>query len=541
MSAPTGPASISRRHDLDALRAVAMLLGIVLHGAMSFIPGVGTFWGVQDVRSDGAFGLLLASIHGFRMPLFFLVSGFFTAMLWQKRGTGQLLIHRFKRIFLPMVVGLLTIIPATWAVTEYVRSSESVSSSAENGEQSESSGNAGASGDSSLIGAVAGGDAETVAKLIEADHDLHAKDEFGSTPLHVACFFGRSEAAALLLEAGADPEQLNNEGRRPAELLSTPWGITSFVADMVGIEVTESAVTEGRREIAELMGIPAEGISAAASGSKLDFSNPTGLLMYFPLFGHLWFLWFLCWLVLGFVICTSVGRRLGIRGLPRKVIVSPWSLTWLIPLAAIPLSQMSPVSFGPDTSIGLLPIPGVLAFYAIFFAFGACYFIAEDQTAEVGRHWIIALVLGIAVAFPIGLATYSQSSGAGLVVSAISQSAYAWLLTFGMMGLFRQLLSAESRAMRYLSDSSYWLYLAHIPLIIYVQYLVRNWQAPALLKFSAVCLVTSGVLLVSYQLFVRYTPIGTLLNGRRARPKRGAKEGGSSPATATTQPAQTEA
>ncbi|MHC4879530.1 MAG: acyltransferase family protein [Planctomycetota bacterium] len=540
MSAQTGPASISRRHDLDALRAVAMMLGIVLHGAMSFIPGVGTFWGVQDVRSDGAFGLLLALIHGFRMPLFFLVSGFFTAMLWQKRGIRQLLIHRFKRIFLPMLLGLLTIIPATWAVTEYVRSSEPASSSAENGERSELAGNAEASGASSLIGAVAVGDIETVAKLIEAGGDLHVQDEFGSTPLHVACFFGRSEAAALLLEAGADREQLNNEGRRPAELLNTPWGVTSFVASMVSIEVTESAVTEGRREIAELMGIPAEGLAAAASGSKLDFSNPTGLLMYFPLFGHLWFLWFLCWLVPGFVICTAVGSWVGIRGLPRKAIISPWRLAWLIPLSALPLSQMSPVSFGPDTSIGLLPMPSVLAFYAIFFAFGACCFLAEDQTAEVGRHWVITLVLGIVVVFPVGLATYSQSSGAGLVIAALSQSAYAWLLTFGMMGLFRQLLSRESRTMRYLSDSSYWLYLAHIPLIIYVQYLVRDWQAPAFLKFSAVCLVTSGLLLVSYQLFVRYTPIGTLLNGRRGRPKRkGAPETSDSPAVET-QPAGNE-
>ena len=27
-----------RRHDLDALRAFAMLLGIALHGALSFMP-----------------------------------------------------------------------------------------------------------------------------------------------------------------------------------------------------------------------------------------------------------------------------------------------------------------------------------------------------------------------------------------------------------------------------------------------------------------------------------------------------------------------
>ncbi|MCA9051188.1 MAG: acyltransferase family protein, partial [Planctomycetaceae bacterium] len=111
-----------RRHDLDALRAFAMLLGIVLHGAMSFIPGAGVIWGVQDSQANPLFGVLLASIHGWRMPLFFLVSGFFTAMLWKKRGLRELLIHRFKRIFLPLVLAMLTVIPVMLAVGGYLRS-----------------------------------------------------------------------------------------------------------------------------------------------------------------------------------------------------------------------------------------------------------------------------------------------------------------------------------------------------------------------------------------------------------------------------------
>ncbi|MEC8863920.1 MAG: acyltransferase family protein, partial [Planctomycetota bacterium] len=86
--------SNNRRYDLDALRAVAMLLGIVLHGAISFIPGAGMIWGVQDIESKPWFGVLNSSIHGWRMPLFFLVSGFFTAMLWKKRGIWALLKHR---------------------------------------------------------------------------------------------------------------------------------------------------------------------------------------------------------------------------------------------------------------------------------------------------------------------------------------------------------------------------------------------------------------------------------------------------------------
>ena len=41
--------TLSKRwHDLDALRGFAMLLGIVLHAAMSFLGGV---WSVDDIHS----------------------------------------------------------------------------------------------------------------------------------------------------------------------------------------------------------------------------------------------------------------------------------------------------------------------------------------------------------------------------------------------------------------------------------------------------------------------------------------------------------
>ncbi len=74
--------------------------------------------------------------------------------------------------------------------------------------------------------------------------------------------------------------------------------------------------------------------------------------------------------------------------------------------------------------------------------------------------------------------------------------------------------------MRYLSDSSYWLYLAHLPLVIFLQSLIRSRDLPAGVKFWGLLIFASAVLLGSYQLFVRYTPIGTMLNGKRTRPSR---------------------
>lgn len=55
--------------------------------------------------------------------------------------------------------------------------------------------------------------------------------------------------------------------------------------------------------------------------------------------------------------------------------------------------------FGPATSIGLLPIPAVFLYYAIFFAYGAMYYDAADKDVRVGRvyWWKLILALGLLV------------------------------------------------------------------------------------------------------------------------------------------------
>ena len=77
-----------RYHDLDALRSFAMILGIAIHGVFSFngMP----IWPAQDINQNPQYGVVAEFIHGFRMQLFFLVSGFFTAMMLLKKGSFQI-------------------------------------------------------------------------------------------------------------------------------------------------------------------------------------------------------------------------------------------------------------------------------------------------------------------------------------------------------------------------------------------------------------------------------------------------------------------
>ena len=102
--------AMTRFHDLDALRGVAMLLGILLHAGVFLVPvenwPVHEAWAWETAPEANVYAWILSVIHGFRMPLFFLLSGFFTAMLWQSRGLRRLWRQRLERIGLPLLAGM---------------------------------------------------------------------------------------------------------------------------------------------------------------------------------------------------------------------------------------------------------------------------------------------------------------------------------------------------------------------------------------------------------------------------------------------------
>jgi hypothetical protein len=499
------------------------------------------------------------------MPLFFLISGFFTAMLWRKRGLAALLMQRFKRIFLPLVIGTFTIVPALWIAIigasisgssrSHERGDDSIWTAARAGDVQKIKEHLAhceapnqrdpALGATPLSMAAWQGHVEAVELLIANGAEVNARNRNGATPLHGAAFFGQAESVRVLIEHGADANARNRNGERAADTLRSGWPRTQVVAIMKGVQIDQRRAPAARKEVAQILqpfdpssqsqaGTPArpEEHHAGASGDKPGKEILGGLLMLlvlFPVFHHLWFLWFLCWLVAAFAIYAKLADAFGWKP-PEWLVISPLRYAWLVPLTILPQSTMGLLypNFGPDTSTGLLPMPQLILYYAIFFFFGALYFDCDDTRGRVGRWWPVTLPVAVVVVFPVG---YQMSMGGfgfgdewldlGLhrPVAIVLQVVYAWLMTFGLMGLFRNILGHENKAIRYLSDSSYWLYLAHLPLIIAGQAVVRSWQMPALGKAALVCAVTSALLLASYQLFVRYTPIGTLLNGRRTRPE----------------------
>ena len=103
----SGPERGQRVYALDAWRATLLLLGLVLH-SMSEIVG--------RLDQDWVQALLLRAvdlIHTFRMPAFFLLSGYLGALLYDLRGYRSFLRNRCLRIivpfclFVPLIGGLL--------------------------------------------------------------------------------------------------------------------------------------------------------------------------------------------------------------------------------------------------------------------------------------------------------------------------------------------------------------------------------------------------------------------------------------------------
>jgi glucans biosynthesis protein C len=112
-----------RYHALDALRGFAMLLGVLLHAAVPYMSIPVPFWPVRDAHGSKVFDLLLFAVHDFRMQVFFLLAGFFGALLYARHGLAGTAKHRLKRIALPLALGMVTILPALLAVGVYAAAS----------------------------------------------------------------------------------------------------------------------------------------------------------------------------------------------------------------------------------------------------------------------------------------------------------------------------------------------------------------------------------------------------------------------------------
>lgn len=550
-----------RRHDIDALRAFAMLLGIALHGALAYS---GKPWLVVDSRHCDFFYWFFSAVHGFRMQLFFLVSGYFTALMVSRRGLGAMLANRAGRILVPALLGLATLVQLNSAVGDWAMGwnmrhpGTALTGAVVRGENDRIGPllDAGAGIEEPetrlkfrpLGMAVLAGNHEAVRLLLDRGADPNAPAPDGNTPLHTAAFSGRADLVRLLVSKGADPARTNAMGLNPLATTLADETITRLVYrfTMGKTEIDWVRIRQGREEVAtfltgQLVGAgirslfarkePPRAAPAPAprpepvpgwlvsyyrwmSGPQFHVDTLYGKVRLFDdaTFGHLWFLWFLAWLVAAHALLH-----------PLAVLMRSWRFPFLLSLAVALaasaaaqwcmgyqlLAGKREAIIGPDTSMGWLPRPHMLAYYGAFFWLGTRYFHGAGKGLALERLWWLLLPAALFVVLPAAFATLGNHSA-----NVPLQVGFTWLMVFGLMGLFRARLNFENKAIRFISDSSYWLYLAHLPLVLVLQALMCDWPLPAGLKFAAVCLLATLPLLAAYRLLVRDTWLGLLLNGR---------------------------
>lgn len=384
-----------RFHGLDAVRAFALLGGIVLHGTMSFLPDLQSMqWPLADRSPSLTLEVVFYVIHIFRMAAFFLIAGFFAHMMFHRKGMREFVRDRARRIVGPLLVGWVILTPLT-----------------------------------------------------------------------------------------------------------------------VGVIVAAAFFTFGSALV----------------------QQPRPQNVAIPLV-HLWFLYYLViFYALALLLREAIVRTLDRNGTVRNLVDRAMRAlvnTDLAPLIfAIPTVICLYFTPGwtwpgvPPADTGLTPKLQTLIAYGTPFVFGWLLH-RQTQLLEVFRkRWLPHLVVAVGASAAAWYIVDAPMKFDAVVPAGEVKLAYAalytlamWSWIFALIGIGLRFFSAASPKLRYLADSSYWMYLAHLPLVFGLALVMMRWDLHWSLKFPLLMATTFALLLLSYRYLVRNTWIGKVLNGRRIPP-----------------------
>jgi glucan biosynthesis protein C len=273
---------------------------------------------------------------------------------------------------------------------------------------------------------------------------------------------------------------------------------------------------------------------AADRGQSWDVAHAGGWVG--PNF-HLWFLYYLLLVCLP-LAAVLAGRRFIPRGVVaafdsavRAVAGSWWKLPLLALLTVPILWDMK--AWLVDTPTTWLPDPAVYLYYLGFYLTGAVLFRHRDLLPSVGKRWAWRLGLANAVILPLmlwmtitgnwwelELAGETPLPFVGWKAAAVTLDAlYTWLCVAGLIGLFQRFFATQSGWWKYMVGASYWCYLAGFPIQAGLQVWFARVGLPAFTEFLLVNTLTFVLLLGTYELLVRRSWVGWVLNGTRPEPK----------------------
>ncbi|UCF38974.1 MAG: acyltransferase family protein, partial [Acidobacteriota bacterium] len=238
---------------------------------------------------------------------------------------------------------------------------------------------------------------------------------------------------------------------------------------------------------------------------------------------HLWFLYYLAMFYVAGLVLHYLAQRLPdrIRVLPLhwfgKVVGGNWNVLILAIPFGVFLALMPNGSLQTSTSF----VPDLRTFggYFLFFCFGWLLYLRRELLYNWSNsawvHCIIGCLLSVVHYLAVRTALLSGETPLTFWVTVVSGAVAVWLFTFGLIGLCLRYLDRPNPVVRYLVDASYWLYLAHLPFTIWIPGLLANYEWSPWVKAMLVLTATTVITVATYDLFVRNTFIGKVLNGRR--------------------------
>jgi len=241
---------------------------------------------------------------------------------------------------------------------------------------------------------------------------------------------------------------------------------------------------------------------------------------------HLWFLYYLLIFYVLMILLIMIDNKVGIgkkiiQLIYSKVLIFPRNLTLLLLVVAVFSISSCIVELPIRSYTGFKPDLALWAYYLFFFTLGYIihkYYLTQLEVFK--KNAVLYVLIGILIVPFIDRLYQIQQidhSFRTFILIRLLFSVQSITLVFGFLGLAIRFLSSENHMLRYISDASYWMYLIHLPLLVSAQLLLIKSPVPPTFRFLVVNFVGIGIPLLTYELFVRYTVIGKLLNGPRTR------------------------
>jgi glucans biosynthesis protein C len=136
------------------------------------------------------------------------------------------------------------------------------------------------------------------------------------------------------------------------------------------------------------------------------------------------------------------------------------------------------------------------------------------------QRWHSMLALAMII-FPLSvwLSALDNAARGGSVelhlYAVLINALNTWTLIYVFIGGALRFFDRPSAWIDYIAQSSYWVFLVHLPLVCLAGWWLVPYDLPALVKFALVCGFSATIALLSFHYCVQKTWISVFLHGRR--------------------------